>query len=323
MQKTARAHTNIALVKYWGKKDAKLKLPFNSSLSMTLDAFYTDTTFKLISQTDQNQFFLNNQLISFEKSQRVFNYVKMLQKRFQVEGNFVVSSNNHVPTSAGLASSASAFAALATAFCAAYELEVDKTELSRLARLGSGSATRSIYGGFVEWQAGDSDENSIALPISAQPSMDLQLLAVEIDTREKTMGSTVGMDLVVNTSPYYKTWIKEANKAVSLMKEAIKAEDFTTVGKIAQESALAMHALNLTAKPGFTYFQPSTIKGMQIIDELNHNGIECYYTIDAGPNLKVLTKLRNVKEILNRFKEELPNVKIIQASFGPGVQILN
>ena len=147
MKKTARAHTNIALIKYWGKSNQALKTPLMSSLSMTLDAFYTDTTFEHDSSLTEDTFILNGQKQTPEESKRVFNYIHLLQEKFGFNDHFTIKSTNRVPTSAGLASSASAFAALATSFAASYGLDLSRRELSKLARLGSGSATRSIYGG--------------------------------------------------------------------------------------------------------------------------------------------------------------------------------
>ncbi|APT19221.1 mevalonate pyrophosphate decarboxylase [Amylolactobacillus amylotrophicus DSM 20534] len=318
----ARAHTNIALIKYWGKANNQLKLPQNSSLSMTLDAFYTDTNFQLLEQstTTESSFSLNNVVQEPASSRRVFDYIETLQDRYRLpHDKFKIQTTNHVPTSAGLASSSSAFAALAQAFVAAYQLDVDKQELSRLARLGSGSATRSIYGGFVEWQKGTDDQDSIAMPIDEQPTIDLCLLAVEINFASKGISSTAGMQQVVNTSPYYGVWRTEAERGVIQMKQAIKANDFTAIGTLAERSALAMHALNFTANPPFTYLEPETIHAIKLVEQLRIQGIECYFTIDAGPNVKILCQLRNVKEITERFKEELGNVNIIKASFGPGV----
>lgn len=318
----ARAHTNIALIKYWGKADTTLKLPQNSSLSMTLDAFYTDTAFSLVKE--DSSFSLNGELQSPAGAKRVFDYVRVLQDRYQLpHDNFRIETTNHVPTSAGLASSSSAFAALAQAFVTAYGLDVDRTAISRLARLGSGSATRSVFGGFVEWQKGTNDEDSIAIPIAETPQLDLCLLAVEIDFKQKQISSGMGMQSVVATSPYYDVWREQAELGVVAMKDAILANDFTKIGTLAEQSALAMHALNFTAKPPFTYFEPETLKAIQIVQELRQAGIECYVTIDAGPNVKILTQLRNVKDITERFKKELSNVNIIKASFGPGVKTLD
>lgn len=320
MNKTVRAHTNIALIKYWGKADAQLRLPLMSSLSMTLDAFYTDT--KIEKVTGPSQFYLNNEQQSAAASQRVFTYLKKLQDRFQVTGNLIVKSINHVPTSAGLASSSSAFAALAAAFCQCYELEVTPEELSRLARIGSGSASRSIYGGFAVWQKGDSDQTSYAYALDEKPAMDLHLLAVELNTKQKKISSTHGMK-DAQSSPFFKPWLKRNDFELNEMIQAIKDNNFTALGQLAELNANEMHAINLTAQPEFTYFEPQTIQAIKLVEQLRAEGIECYYTIDAGPNIKVLCQLRNSKEIIQRFSSEFNNVKIVNASFGPGITYLD
>lgn len=321
MKKTARAHTNIALIKYWGKANFALKTPLMSSLSMTLDAFYTDTTFEHDSSLTEDTFILNEQKQSLEDSKRVFNYIHLLQEKFGVTDHFTIRSTNHVPTSAGLASSASAFAALATSFAASYGLDLSKKELSRLARLGSGSATRSIYGGFVEWKKGFDDESSYAVPIDENPDLDLSLLAVEINTKQKKISSTNGMQLA-QTSPFYQPWLARNEQEIAEIKQAIQNNDFTKIGELSELSANEMHACNLTAKEPFTYFEPETIKIIKLVEELRKNGIECYYTIDAGPNVKILCTLRNRKDIISAVQKTLTNVKIVVASFGPGVTLL-
>jgi diphosphomevalonate decarboxylase len=251
-------------------------------------------------------------------SARVFNYVRLLQKRYGLSGSFRVESENHVPISAGLASSSSAFSALAAAFAGAYQLNATPTELSRMARLGSGSAARSIYGGFAKWERGTDDSTSIAVPLDEHPSMDVNLIAVEIDASRKTISSTAGMKRVVETSPYYPTWVSATEAACTQMEEAIAAEDFTRIGTLAQQSAL-----NMTAHPGFTYFQPSTLTAMSTLDELNDAGVECYYTMDAGPNVKVLARSGNVEEIGRRLGQALPAATMTTTSFGPGVENLS
>lgn len=320
MNRTARAHTNIALIKYWGKADDKLRLPLMSSLSMTLDAFYTDTS---VEKTDgENQFFLNNQQQTAAASQRVFAYLKKLQARFGVTGNLIVKSVNHVPTSAGLASSSSAFAALAAAFCQYYDIHIDLEELSRLARIGSGSASRSVYGGFAVWQKGNSDETSYAYALDETPTMDLHLLAVELNTKQKKISSTYGMK-DAQSSPFFRPWLERNNSELNEMIKAIKSNDFTALGQLAELNANEMHAINLTAQPEFTYFEPQTIQAIKLVEQLRTEGIECYYTIDAGPNIKVLCQLRNSKDVIQRFSSEFNNVNIVNASFGPGITYLD
>lgn len=320
MTKTVRAHTNIALIKYWGKKDPKLRLPLMSSLSMTLDAFYTDTS---IEKTNgENQFYLNNKKQDETNSKRVFSYLDLLKRKFDCHDNLIIKSTNHVPTSAGLASSSSAFAALAAAFCECYGIQVDKTELSRLARMGSGSACRSIFGGFAIWQKGESDESSYAYALDEKPKMDLHLLAIELNTKQKKISSTRGMK-DAQSSPFFEPWIKRNDLEMKQMIAAIKKNDFTALGKLAELNANEMHAINLTAQPEFTYFEPNTLRAIKLIEQLRNEGIECYYTIDAGPNIKVLCQLRNSKEIKERFERIFNSVNIVDASFGPGITYLD
>lgn len=315
-----RAHTNIALIKYWGKADAQLRLPLMSSLSMTLDAFYTETQ---IEKTDGEQaFYLNDVKQTDHSAERVFSYLEKLKNKFSITDKLIVRSTNHVPTAAGLASSSSAFAALAGAFCHLYHLNVNNRELSRLARLGSGSASRSIFGGFAIWQKGHDDLTSYAYSLDEHPQMDLHLLAVELNKKPKKITSTAGMQ-TAQTSPFYKPWLSRNETELSQMIQAIKEQDFTKLGELAELNANEMHAINLTARPPFTYFEPDTIKAIRLIEELRTKGIECYYTIDAGPNLKVLTQLRNIKEIEKNFLLEFNNVNIVNAGFGPGITYLD
>ena len=320
MKATARAHTNIALIKYWGKADAKLRLPLMSSLSMTLDKFYTDTSIE--KSSENTEFYLNNQKQDTESTNRVINYVRRLQNEFGFSDKLIIKSTNHVPTAAGLASSSSAFAALAGAFNKFYDLNLSDRELSRLARVGSGSASRSIFGGFAVWQKGHDDLSSFAYSLDENPQMDLSLLAVELNCQKKKVSSTLGMKQA-QTSPFFDTWINRNDYELEEMISAIKSNDFTKLGELAELNASEMHALNFTAQPGFTYFEPDTIKAIKLVQDLRQKGIECYYTIDAGPNIKILTQLRNIKDIEKIFESEFNNVKIIKASFGPGLSYLD
>ena len=203
----------------------------------------------------------------------------------------------------------------------AYILDLSKKELSRLARLGSGSATRSVYGGFVEWKKGFDDESSYAAPIDENPDLDLSLLAIEVNTKQKKISSTKGMQLA-QTSPFYQPWLARNEEEIAEIKQAIQNNDFTRIGELSELSANEMHACNLTAKEPFTYFEPETIKIIKLVEDLRKNGIECYYTIDAGPNVKILCTLRNRKDIISAVQKTLTNVKIVVASFGPGVTLL-
>lgn len=315
IKKIARAHTNIALIKYWGKADAQQRLPLMSSLSMTLDAFYTDT---YLEAATENAFYLNGVKQANRVSERVFALLALLNERYGKSAHYQVHSYNNVPTAAGLASSSSAFAALVGAFDYYYQLALSPRRLSRLARMGSGSATRSIFGGFAVWQKGHDDASSYAYPLDEKPKLDLHLLAIELNTAPKVISSTAGMALA-QSSPLFAGWLARNELELTEMKQAIAAKDFTQLGQLAELNASEMHAMNLTAQPGFTYFEPATITLMQLVRQWRAEGIEVYYTLDAGPNIKLLCQLKNVKIITERLASVFDNVKIINASFGPGL----
>lgn len=204
---TARAHTNIALVKYWGKADEELIIPQNNSLSLTLDHFYTDTTVQFDPTLTADQFTLNGQA---QETTQITKFLDIIRQMAASQLFARVESTNHVPTMAGLASSASAYAALALAGSKALGLDLSSKDLSRLARRGSGSACRSIYGGFVEWQKGDSDQTSYAVPLVENLDWDLKMIAIVVNDKQKKIASRAGMQNVVHTSPYYSAWVKRS-----------------------------------------------------------------------------------------------------------------
>lgn len=318
---TARAHTNIALIKYWGKKDLKEMLPMNSSLSLTLDHFYTDTQVAFDPALTQDVFYLNKQVLPVSsKVKRVMNEVRHLAG---IDIAAKIVSTNHVPTTAGLASSASAFAALAGAASRAAGLKLTPKDLSRLARKGSGSATRSIFGGFVEWHQGHDDLSSYAEQIAPTDTWDIRVIAVVIDASQKKISSGKGMARAVNTSPYYPAWIQTAAKQLKEIKQAIKEKDFTSLGQISELNALEMHALNLSSTPHFSYFEPATISIMNLVEQLRAQGIECYYTIDAGPNVKIICQKKFSPQVQKAVKKEIPNCQVLESQPGPGIQFIN
>ena len=319
MKKTARAHTNIALVKYWGKKDQELIIPMNSSLSLTLDHFYTDTSVEFKEELTADSFSLNG--VS-KDAQQITNFLNLVRKLAGITTYAQVDSTNHVPTKAGLASSASAYAALALAASSAAGLTLSKKDLSRLARRGSGSACRSIYGGFVEWKMGTGDLDSYAVPFQEEVDWDIRMLAIVLNDAEKKISSRRGMQTVVATSPYYPAWVKTCHQDIGELKAAIEAKDFEKLGTIAEENAMKMHALNLSASPHFNYFQPETLVAMQLIEELRATGIPCYYTMDAGPNVKVLCLEKDVAQIKAKLAEAFSQEQLLLAAPGPGAHLL-
>jgi len=320
-----RAHTNLALVKYWGKKDEELFLPYNSSISMTLDSFYTDTEVTLLEPEPniENEFLFNEKRINFDNESKVFKYADFLLNSLSLKTyKYKINSKNHVITSGGLASSSSGYAALTYAFCQLLKPNLSLKEISRLTRRGSGSSTRSIYGGFVKWEKGDDDSTSFSYPIDGNPTMDLWCVFVIFSSDYKKISSREGMKRCVNTSSSYSNWIKEAEEDLVIMEKAIKKQDFSLLGSTSERNALAMHQTTLDSNPSFSYFTEDTNLAIEKVRELRRNNVECYFTIDAGPNIAILTRRKDVKYIENYFSSVFPNAYILSSSFGEGVKVI-
>ncbi|WP_010529101.1 diphosphomevalonate decarboxylase [Lentibacillus jeotgali] len=291
MKATAKAHTNIALIKYWGKRDESLILPMNNSLSLTLDGFYTTTSVEFQNDLSADRFYLNGQLTEGAEKHRVTAFLDRIRAAAGEPDAFAeIHSANHVPTAAGFASSASGFAALAAAAAKAIDLSVNQQQLSILTRQGSGSACRSVYGGFVEWEKGKLSDgsDSFAIPVASADHWDIRVAAVVLSSAEKKVLSREGMKRTVNTSVYYPSWVDSIPDDLAAIKDGIVAKDVEKVGEIAEANCLRMHATTLAANPPFSYWQSTTVSIIQAVQDLRAAGVPAFFTIDAGPNVKVL-----------------------------------
>lgn len=284
---TARAFPNIALVKYWGKRDESLMLPAAGSLSLTLDAFPTVTTVEPTPDAVEDQLQLGGAAADSEQLRRVSEFLDHVRALAGSDQRAFVRTRNSVPTGAGLASSASGFAALATAAAAAYGLDLDAPALSRLARRGSGSACRSIAPGVAVWHAGDGDETSYAEPVDAP---DMRMIIVTLSRSRKAVSSREAMRLTAATSPFYDAWVRSTEKTLERMLEACRAADFTTIGRLTESHALRMHAVIQSTEPPIRYLSPQSIAVFDAVVALREQGIEAYSTADAGPNVAVITR---------------------------------
>nr|WP_321316032.1 diphosphomevalonate decarboxylase [uncultured Ligilactobacillus sp.] len=320
-QITVRAHTNIALVKYWGKENQDLIIPMNGSLSLTLDHFYTDTSVQFDSNLKNDIFSLNGNI---QNNLQVSKFLDIVRKKANIKLFARIDSVNHVPSTAGLASSASAYAALAAAASKAAGLNLNRQDLSKLARKGSGSACRSIYGGFVEWVKGYDDDSSYAVPIEEELDWEIGMLVAMVNRNEKKVSSRAGMQCVVETSPFYSAWVKSVNNDLINIKDAIKKRDFKLLGEITESNALRMHSLNLSATPHFNYFEPMSLEIMQAVEKIREEqNILCYYTLDAGPNVKILCQQKDAAIIKNELSQKFSNIEFEFAKPGPGIKYLN
>ncbi|MDM7887590.1 diphosphomevalonate decarboxylase [Curtobacterium sp. RHCJP20] len=315
MTATAVAHPNIALVKYWGKADAQLALPATGSVSMGLDVFPTTTTVTLDGAAGTDSLVLNGGAAPEGALLRVQQFLDLVRDLAGSADRAAVVSENTVPTGAGLASSASGFAALATAAAAAYGLDLSERDLSRLARRGSGSATRSIPGGVAVWHAGD-DQGSYAERVPAPP---MAMVVVTISAGEKAIGSREAMRRTIATSPFYPAWVTSTTETVGEMLDACAAGDFTRIGELTESNALRMHATIEGAFPPIRYLNARSVAVFDAVAELRTAGTEAYATADAGPNVVVLTK----PEDRGAVATALAGLgDVIESGTGPGARVV-
>lgn len=304
---TACASTNIALVKYWGKRNQELNLPVTSSLSISLADKGAHTTLS-ISAIKQDIFVLNGKAISTTSSfhKRLSNYLDLFRPN---DLYFEVNIISTIPIAAGLASSACGFAAMALALDKFFSWQLPSQQLSILARLGSGSASRSFWSGFVEWHAGTRDDgmDSYAEPIQEKwPELCLGLMM--ISESEKSIGSREAMQRTIETSELYKSWPSKVEHDLRNLKQAISEKDFDLLGKTAESNALAMHATMLSAWPPISYCFPETIQAMRRVWQARADDVAVYFTQDAGPNLKLL--FFDTEKV----KQYFPEIEIIKPS---------
>ena len=320
----ARAHTNIALIKYWGKADEALIIPMNNSLSVTLDRFYTETRVTFDETLTEDQLILNGEAVNAKESAKIQRYMEMIRKEAGISEHALIESENFVPTAAGLASSASAYAALAGACNEALQLGLSDKDLSRLARRGSGSASRSIYGGFKKKKKGNDDETSFAHRVEADGwENELAMVFVVINNKSKKVSSRSGMSLTRDTSRFYQYWLDNVEPDLKEIKEAIAQKDFKRMGEVIEANGLRMHATNLGAQPPFTYLVPESYDAMRIVHECREAGLPCYFTMDAGPNVKVLIEKKNQQAIVDKFLQEFDQSQIITSDITQsGVEII-
>ncbi|HET8657944.1 MAG TPA: diphosphomevalonate decarboxylase [Micromonosporaceae bacterium] len=322
---TAVAHPNIALVKYWGKRDGRLMIPYVDSLSMTLDIFPTTTTVRLSPAAQADSVRLNGSPAEGEPRQRVIAFLDLVREMAGRTEPAAVDTHNSVPTGAGLASSASGFAALALAGAAAYGLDLDPTALSRLARRGSVSASRSIFGGFAMCHAGRgtgaaADLGSFAEPVPV-PDFDPALVVALVNAGPKAVSSRAAMRRTVETSPLYRAWATSSKADLSEMLTALHRGDLDAVGEIAERNALGMHATMLAARPAVRYLSPATVAVLDSVLQLRADGVPAYATMDAGPNVKVLCHRADAPRVTEAVRGAAPGCSVVTARRGPGARL--
>lgn len=281
---TALAHPNIAFIKYWGNRDDSLRLPSNPSLSMNLDGLHTQTTVEWGGGLREDQLILNDREESGAALARVVRHLDAIRQRLGVESRALVVSANNFPTGAGIASSASSFAALTVAAAAAAGADLPERELTTLARLGSGSAARSVPSGFVEWHASDRHEESYAESIAEPDHWNLVDVVAVVSLQHKDVGSTAG-HASAHTSELQPTRVSTAAERFENCKRALLERNFATFAEIVERDSNLMHAVMMTSLPPLFYWQPASLEIMAEVRRMRADGIQVCYTLDAGPNV--------------------------------------
>ncbi len=296
-QVTARACANIALVKYWGKRDSALNLPAAGSLSLTLAGLVTETSVHFDPTLAADALLLDG---TSSDARRLSPFLDLVRSVAGITTRARVTSRNNFPTASGLASSASGFAALAVAATRAAGIELAPRELSILARRGSGSAARSIYGGFVRMHAGSRDdgEDAYALPIETSlVTRARMVIGVVGGGVRKTHGSRDAMEHVAATSPLYSAWVALVPLDLEAAESAIARDDLEALGALAEANALAMHASAIAARPAVIYWQPTTLALLATVRDMRAKGLAAWATMDAGPHVKVLTTVTDADAV--------------------------
>jgi diphosphomevalonate decarboxylase len=303
---SAQANPNIALIKYWGNRDEALRLPANGSISINLDGLTTRTTVSFQPSLAFDELIINGHEMMGKSLERVSDILNIVRKSAGMAMKAEVVSENNFPTGAGIASSASAFAALALAATKAAGLEWPESAISRLARLGSGSASRSIPSGFVEWKMGSGDEDCYAVSIAPPEHWALADCIAVVSTGHKTTGSTEG-HMLASTSPLQAARVADAPRRLDACRKAILEHDFGLFTEIVEQDSDLMHAVMMTSRPPLFYWQPATLAVMEAVRALRKSGIPAAYTIDAGPNVHVIC-LKEYVEKTSQILKSIPGV---------------
>ncbi len=304
---SAYAPSNIALSKYWGKRDRALNLPLNSSLSISLEEWGSHTTVEP-SQSGSDQVLLDGQPLppTSEFARKALAFADLFRGGRDVP--LMISTRNTIPTAAGLASSASGFAALTRALCGSFGLDLQAQDMSLIARLGSGSATRSLWHGFVRWDKGMRADGGDSHGVPLEPVWpEFRIAIVEVDTGPKLHSSRDGMNHTVDTSPLFSSWPEMADRDCKTIEQAINERDFETLGQTTEANALAMHATMQAARPSLTYLSDQSWVILHRLWQARKDGLATYATMDAGANIKLVFLKEAEADVLQAF----PDARVI------------
>jgi diphosphomevalonate decarboxylase len=320
---TAQAFANIAFIKYWGNRDNVLRIPMNGSISMNLDGLYTRTTVSFQPSLPFDELIINGHEVTGAGLDRVSDILDIIRGSAEVHERAEVMTENNFPSGAGIASSAAAFAALALAGSTAAGMNLSEKDLSRLARRGSGSAARSIPGGFVEWQARESEEDCFAFSIAEVDHWKLVDCVAIVSTAHKKTGSTEGHS-IAPTSPLQAARVADAPRRLEICRKAILDCDFDSFASIVELDSDMMHSVMMTSTPALHYWKPASIDVMNQVRAMRVEGIPACYTVDAGPNVHVICPETEAHVVEKRLRE-IPGVEnvLVARAGGPATIVKN
>lgn len=317
---TAQANPNIAFIKYWGNRDNALRLPVNGSISMNLDGLFTRTTVSFTS-AKHDSLSINKQEVTGKGLERVSYILDLVRKMANTNERAEVTSENNFPAGAGIASSAAAFAALALASSRAAGLTLSEAQLSVLARRGSGSASRSIPAGFVEWQTGKDEADSYAFSIAPADHWNLVDCVAIVSATHKKTGSTEG-HAIAGTSPLQNARVEDAPRRIEICRNAILKKDFEAFANIIEHDSDIMHSVMMTSNPPLMYWQSATVEIFHQVRKWRASGLPVGYTVDAGANVHVLCLGDHAKEVERRLRE-IPGVaNVLVAGVGGAAKLV-
>ncbi|MBJ8325670.1 diphosphomevalonate decarboxylase [Streptococcus pacificus] len=290
---SAKSYANIAIIKYWGKKDHQKMIPSTSSISLTLENLYTETKLSLLDDGSKDLFYINGVLQNQEEHLKISKVLNLFRKD---ASQFVrVDTTNSMPTAAGLSSSSSGLSALVKAANTFFRTNLNQKELAQIAKFASGSSSRSFFGPVAAW---DKDTGEI---YRVDTDLKMAMIILVINDQKKMISSREGMKRAVETATNFSKWVNQSEKDYVAMLDYLKANDFDKVGQLAEANALLMHQTTSASNPPFTYLTEKSYQAMEDVKQLRLEGERCYFTMDAGPNVKVLC----LEEDLERLAKKL------------------
>lgn len=319
MKITAVAPSNIAFVKYWGRKDEVLRLPENGSISMNLSTLLTTTTVEF-GDFENDHVSFNGKIEDLENN-RAIKHIDRIRKLANIHKKVKIVTENNFPTGTGLSSSASGFAALTLAASSAAGLKLSKKELSILARQGSGSACRSIPDGFVEWLDGDTSEESYAQSIFPADYFEIADVIAVVSTERKYLATSEGQKSA-RSGIFFEKRLEGIPEKINNVKHLIGEKNFSEFGDLIEREALEFHSILFTSNPPLFYWTPGTVAVMKYVQSLRREGLECYFTINTGQDVHVICRKEDAGKVAEKLKELPEVIKTITNFPSPGVHLV-